>query len=110
MSFPERKILALGVRQVTTCAATERINFHYGSQRSLGTKMMAICTTVIKSMGDDRKVGMPPEQNPVLGRPQVMVRPVTTSTQWLLVAHGSDRRAGKIAKLINLESRLRPLP
>ena len=32
-----------------------------------------------------------------------MLRPVTTSTQWLLVAHGSDRRAGKIAKLINLE-------
>ena len=32
-----------------------------------------------------------------------MVRPVTTSTQGLLVAHGSDRGAGKIAKLINLE-------
>jgi hypothetical protein len=70
---------------------------------------MAICATVIESMGDDRKVRSPPEQNLVLGRPQVMVRPVATCTQWLLFAHGSDRRVGKIAKLINLESRLRPL-
>jgi hypothetical protein len=71
--------------------------------------MMAICTTVIESMGDHRKVRLPAEQLSWGGRPQVMVRPVATCTQWLLFAHSCDRRAGKIAKLINLESRLRPL-
>jgi hypothetical protein len=71
--------------------------------------MMAICAAVTGYRG-----GLPANrENPIqsifLGRPQITGRSSTPSAHSEPFAHGNDRRMGKIAKLINLQSRLEPL-
>jgi hypothetical protein len=72
--------------------------------------MMAICAAVTGYRG-----GLPANrENRIIqsifqGRPQITGRSSTPSAHCEPFAHGNDRRMGKIAKLINLQSRLEPL-
>jgi hypothetical protein len=60
----------------------------------------------LEPISDRSEGGLFAEQNVPMGRPQIVGRPLTHCE---LFARGSERRVGKIAKLIDLQSRLRPL-
>jgi hypothetical protein len=67
---------------------------------------MKMTVAGIEPIGDRIEEGLFAEQNVPMGRTRIMGRPLT---HWELFARGSERRVGKIAKLIDLQSRLRPL-
>jgi hypothetical protein len=67
---------------------------------------MKMSVAGIEPIGDRTEEGLFAELFVAMGRPQIMGRPLTRCE---LFARGSERRVGKIAKLIDLQSRLRPL-